>query len=187
MSAPGKKTSKALTLLIGGFILIGLWFVAPLCLPIFRWTKVDFHELSMQTKIDEKKLCTTFIATVRYAPRSSLDPLPWQLLKMDPPWDSVYPDADNEDHYAQRISFISDRDATAPSTLRTGSLYQDRYFTARVWRFPNGTFGFYATRPVVMFDAFSLDKLMPGDAYMLDYEMHNTGNWEQDPEGAPEK
>ncbi len=180
MTAPGKKTSKLLSLIIICFILLTLWMVAPLILPMYRWIKVDFPALAAELKVPEPRLRTVFNITVRYAPRSPEDPMPWQLLKTDPAYDSVYPDADREDRFAQRITLISDRDASPPSKMRVGSLYQDRYFTAKAWRFPGGTFGFYKDRPVVMYDAFSLDKLFPGEANIIDYEITNSGKWDLD-------
>jgi len=109
----------------------------------------------------------------RHAPRGEGDPLPWQLVTTDPA-------REEEQHLLIRAVIISDRNGEPVGALNLGSgNFRDRHFTAKAWRFPAGTFpGLNRKRPVVVFDAASLEKLDTNKAMYWDSELRS--GWDND-------
>lgn len=168
------------------FIVIALviaWFCAPLFLPIWKWRNVDFKMLASEFKIEEKLISQQYDATVRYAPRdnSDLDPYPFQILTMTPEWQSQDPEhREDENKLLVRCTFVSDKTGQRPSDLMIGNTFKDRYFTAKVWRLPPGALGFGTTRPVLIYEAVSLEKVSLGQCDMFDMEIRRGNVWEND-------
>lgn len=140
-------------------ICIGLYFMADMFLPMYTWLKVDLKAISASTGIAESQLAIKFKMKVRYNPRggSANDPMPWQILEMDPPWASLHPKQPDEDETGVfvRCTFVSGNDGRAPSTTFINNTYKDRYWTCEGIRLPPGSLGFNAKRPVVIFDQMS--------------------------------
>ncbi|MBA3847057.1 MAG: hypothetical protein H0X45_10470 [Planctomycetes bacterium] len=186
MGNPGRPESSTSRVVAVMFIVIALviaWFCAPMFLPMWKWRHVDFKKLAAEYKVDEKLISMQYQATVRYAPRgnSDLDPYPFQILTMTPDWQSQDPEnRENEDHLLVRCTFVSDKAGTMPSSLMIGNTFKDRYFKAKVWRLPAGALGFGTTRPVLIYDSLSLDKVTMGESDMFDSEIRKSGTWEND-------
>ncbi len=148
----GTASSKLAAIFVLVPVGILLWFLAPMALPVWRWRYMDFQQLSLKTKQPVALLQHEYMVSMRYNPRGTNDPCPWQIVSMDPAWASVDDRRADEDHELIRCTFISERDGTPPSKLFLGSgSYKDRFWKAKVWRFPPGTFGMNPHRPVVVY------------------------------------
>jgi hypothetical protein len=183
VARPESSTSRILV--VFAVILLGIigFFIAPMFLPMWRWRNLDFHQLATDKKVDEGLLKQEYLVKFRYAPRGNNDedPCPFQILTMTPAWNSFEPDKrENEDHLLVRCTVISDKTGAPPSALIIGGSYKDRYFTAKCWRLPPGSFGKPSGRPVLLYRSLTLDKVSYGDADMLDTELRRGGNWESD-------
>lgn len=182
----GSTSSKMATLVVIIPLLILAWFLAPMALPVFRWRHMQPEKLSKATGVPVKELFTEYKVEVRYNPRGEGDPCGWQIVRMNPPWESVNDKRDDEDLKLVRCTFISERDGKPPSKLWLGSGgaagYKDRYWKAVVWRFPPGTFGMNKHRPVVVYRGDTLDKMEVGHAESLDFEINSpsAAKWEND-------
>ncbi len=177
----GNISSKVATVIVLVPLLALAWFLAPMALPVYRWRYMDFLELSKKTGIPLAEISKQYDVTARYAPRGLEDPLPWQIMTMDPTWVSVNSKHDDEDHILVRCTFVSDRDGTPPSKLFLGSgSLKDRYWRARAWRMPPGTLGFNSKRPVVIYAGDSIEKLSIGQCEMLDDEVTRQSKWTND-------
>jgi hypothetical protein len=169
----GSSSSKIATLIVIVPLLAVAWFLAPLALPVWRWQNMDFLQLAKKTGMKEGELKREFDMRVRYQPRGAgdKDPTPYQIISMDPPWASVDDKNNDEDHLLVRCTFISDRSGNPPSTLFLGSTFKDRYFKVHGWRFPPGTFGFNKTRPVVVYQGDSIEKMSIAEADVIHNEI----------------
>lgn len=175
--APGKFSSKIAAIVVLIPVLILGWFIAPLFLPMWRWQNLDFDKMSLKYSIAKADLMRQYTVVVRYAPRGEGDPVPWQVMTMDPPWEKS-----DEEKILVRTTFVSDRSGAPPSALQLGSGHRrDRYFQAMAWRLPPGACGFNASRPVVVYDAGSLEKLDIRGAEEMDYRANQEG-WISDDE-----
>ncbi len=141
---------------------IGLWFMAPVFLPIYMWTKVDLKAISAAKGIPETQLTTEFKLKVRYNPRDGKesDPMPWQIIEMEPTWASLHPnDSDNDENKTLvRCTFISGNDGKSPSKAFINS-WKDWYWTCKAIRLPPGSLGFNTKRPVVIYDSTTMTKM----------------------------
>lgn len=160
-------------------ILVGAWFALPMFAPVFLWTKVDLRKISSTTKVDESRLKTQFKLNVRYNPRGEGDPLPWQIISMEPAWKEVYPEQEDEAELLVRCTFVSGNDGRPPGTAFINSTFKDRYFRATGLRLPPGSLGFNAKRPVVVYNQLDLAKMSITDA---DGTQRNVSGWENDDE-----
>jgi hypothetical protein len=163
--------------------LVGLWFAAPMFLPMYRWVHVDTAQIAAASGIPKAKLETPFKMRVRYNPRGEGDPLPWQIMSMDPPWIQVYPDAEDETDILVRCAFLSGNDGQPPGTTFINSTFKDRYFRVDAIRLPPGSLGQNAKRPVVVYDRMSLDKMSISDADMA----HRTAQYAENDDLWPER
>lgn len=176
------SASKMMSFLIIVGALIVAWIIAPILLPMWRWQNMDFPMLAASLKVDEALLRTQFTIKFRYHPRGTDDPIPWQLLTMSPAWDSVGQDHENEEELAVRCTLINDHTGSGPSMMWVGNTFKDRYFTAKAWRFPPGAFDADRKRPVLVYDANSLEKLPFTEAVMYDTHLGPQGIWDNDDE-----
>jgi hypothetical protein len=180
---PESSTSRILV--IFGIIVLGTlaWFIAPMFLPIWRWRNIDFHQIALDKKVDEKLLRQEFDVIMRYEPREKRedDPTPYQIIQMTPDWQSLDPEKrENENHLLVRAYVMSDKNGRPPSGLYVGNTFRDRYFKAKCWRFPPGCFGLPPYRPIIVFRALSFDKITIGEADMYETEMRRSQTWEND-------
>ncbi len=171
---PQSSTSRILTI----FMLVAfgalVWFLAPFALPVYRWVHVDFADISAKAnangyKVTLDQVSKKYKVEFGYLPRGKGDPRPWVLLKMTPDYYSVVPDDDfsvDEEGLLLRATIISDRNGEQPSEfLRGAGQSKDRYFRAEAWRFPPKSLGLNTgERPVILYDAMSLEKLTIGQA-----------------------
>ena len=182
MSGTPTKTGSRVAALVVLVVLLGIGYaISPLFLPRWRWSNIEpyWETLAQQAKVPVSKLQQTYDVVVRYKPRGDNDPVPWQVVSSEPLYD---PENDDE-HYIVRVTLVSDRSGEPPSKLRLGSLnYRDIFFKGKVWRFAPGSFGFNRHRPVLVYDAWTFDKLESGDAYRWDGEMKESSKWTNDDE-----
>jgi hypothetical protein len=160
-------------------ILVGAWFALPFFAPMYLWTKVDLRAIAAAKSVPESALATKFDLQVRYNPRGDGDPLPWQIISMAPTFQSVYPNAEDEQELLVRCTFISGNDGKPPSTTFINNTFKDRYFRCKGIRLPPGSLGFNAKRPVVVYDRMSLSTMSITDA---DMTMRSVSSWETDDE-----
>lgn len=158
-------------------ILVGVWFALPMFAPMYLWTKVDLRQISTQFKTDHTRLSTSFQMQVRYSPRGEGDPLPWQIISMTPSWNTVYPEAEDEEKLLVRCSFISGNDGLPPATTFINGTFKDRYYKVTGLRLPPGALGFNAKRPVVVYDRLNLERMSITDA---DMNQRSVSSWEND-------
>lgn len=159
--------------------LIGVWFVLPFFLPMYLWTKIDLVRISATSNIPKDKLETRFTMKVRYHPRGEGDPIPWQIIEMNPRWQDIYPEAESEDQLLVRCVYISANDGESPSTAFINATFKDRYFTVKALRLPPGSLGHNPKRPVVVYDRMSMDKM---DISTADGTQRTIQAWENDDE-----
>jgi len=181
MPRAANSASRIATVFFLVLFCVLVWFVAPLFLPVWKWRNLDFAEVAAKHHRDESKLKTEFDVVLRFRPRGNnyADPLSWQIVTMKPEWNQVYERQLDEDHLLVRCALLSDRSGEPPSEIYVGASYKDRYFRAKVWRLPPGALGFGKTRPVVVYQAMSFEKMSIGEAQMLDVQL--TGrDWEDD-------
>jgi hypothetical protein len=167
-------------------ILIGMWFAAPMFLPMFKWTKIDIEALSKKTGIPKEVLGTEYTMKVRYQPRGEGDPLPWQIIESSPTHDALYPEAESEEGVLVRCTFISANDGQPPSTTFINSTWKDRYWKCVALRLPAGSLGFNAKRPVVVYnrlDLTCLDISNAEQAHRMAGEMESDDDWRERDDG----
>jgi hypothetical protein len=160
-------------------ILIGVWFALPMFAPMYLWTKVDLRKIAAESKFDQKRLETNFNLEVRYNPRAEGDPLPWQIIRMNPTWISVYPEGEDEENLLVRCTFVSGNDGAPPSTTFINNTFKDRYFRVTGLRLPPGSLGFNNKRPVIIYNRLDLAKMSITDA---DMSQRGISGWENDDE-----
>jgi hypothetical protein len=191
MAKHSSSTSKVVTLIVLTVLGMVFWQVAPLFLPRFRWTHVDFDEIAKQasakgTPLTAAQAATQFDIEFCYLPRAKEgDPRPWVLLKMTPPWHQFTGDDDNnEEGRMVRCTIISDRTGEPPGGYLLGSeQYKDRFFKAKAWRFPPGTFNMDKERPIILVDMMSLEKFDIGQAQVISVQLRDPRIWEPDDDG----
>lgn len=160
-------------------LLIGAWFALPLFLPMYLWTKVDFRAIAQRYGMSEEALRTKFSMRVRYEPRGEGDPHPWQIIDMQPAWNTVHPAAEDESEVLVRCVFLSANDGQPPSTMLIGGTYKDRYWRVQGWRLPPGSLGHHPKRPVVIYDPMSKELM---DITSADMTRREVQRWESDDE-----
>lgn len=190
MAKHASSTSKIMTLLV--LCLLGgvFWHFAPLFLPRYRWTDVKFEEIAKQASArglptSAAKLQTQFDIEFGYDPRSPDDPAPWILLAMTPPWHEFTGNPDDEEVGIKKRAFIvSDRTGKPITGYLLGSgQYKDRFFRAKAWRFPPGSLGHPDGRPVVLFEAMTLEKFDIGQAQVTSNALRDPNQWQDDEDG----
>lgn len=189
-TSAGAKIATLFALIPLGLL---LWFAAPYVLPVWRWQHLDgknaWARIAKEKDIAEAKLRTEFKVVLRHAPRSmgGKDPRPWQIVQSTPAWNEVDPDKnEDEKNVLVRCTIISDRDGTPPSDLWVGANKDEKYFTATVWRFPPGSFGKNAKRPVLVYQGGTLDHLPINDGQGFNTQvatMENDDKWEDRDDG----
>jgi hypothetical protein len=171
------------TLVVIAPVLILMWFLAPLALPIWRWRNLDFDKLSKDFNVPVTELKTEYSVTLYYHPRTQTDPMPWQMLDLNPTWLSINDKHNDETGELIRCTLMSERDGTGPSKFFLGSgSYRDIFWKAKIWRLPPGSFGKNKFRPVVVYKAFELEKCDMTECEVLQSEMQNRGtrSWTND-------
>lgn len=177
----GTSSSKIATVIVLVPLLALAWFLAPLALPVYRWRNMDFEVLAKQTNLPVADISRTYDVAVRYNPRTLEDPVPWQLMSMNPAWASLNEKHDDEDHLLVRCTLISDRDGTPPSKLFLGSgSLKDRYWRARAWRLPPGTLGFNKKHPVIVYAGDSIEKQSISECEINEDEITRQMKWKDD-------
>jgi hypothetical protein len=179
-SAASSKVVSVFLLL--GFVIL-LYIASPYVLPTWRWLHVDFEKIAAQQKEPEAQLRQLYDVQLWYHPRGPTDPCPWQIVSMSPAWNSLDDKRDDEDHVLIRCTFICEGDGKSISSLWLGSgNYRDRFWRAKVWRFPPGSFGFNSKRPVLVWKLRSNEKLDFGTCEVLDANMRHVGSetWDND-------
>ncbi len=191
--AIAKTTTGAKLALIAILIPIGVvaWLLAPFVLPVWKWRHLDganaWARIAKEKGVSEALLRTEYQAIIRHAPRIHKDPIPWQLVSLNPTWISQ----DEEKHEDEtdvlvRCSVISDRDGTPPSDLWVGANQDEKFFKCKVWRFPPGSFNQNAKRPVLIYRASTLERLTIGEGKMYQSQvanMQNDDKWEDRDDG----
>ncbi len=159
---PGKKSNFLAWIIVVIIPFCALaWWVAPNFLPVWRWKNMDFIKLSQQLGLPKDQLEAVYTVQMRYAPRGLGDPAPWQIMRQEPLF------REEEENVWVRCSFISDRTGVSVSDLQLGSGTRfDKFWHAKVWRFPPGTFGQNAKRPVLVYDARTLESFDKNQAAM---------------------
>lgn len=197
--AIAKTSAGAKIATIFALIPIGLllWYAAPYIMPVWRWQHLDgpntWARIAKERNLPESLLRTEFKIVLRHAPRNGpgKDPTPWQMVSSDPTWLSLNEDKhEDETNVLVRCSIISDRDGTPPSELWVGANRDEKFFKVTVWRFPPGSFGKNAKRPVLVYQAGTLERLSIGDGQGLRGQvesMESDDKWEErdDGFGAP--
>jgi len=179
----GTTSSRMATIVVVIPIIILAWFLAPYALPVFRWRSMNFDDLSKKLNLPASQLQQQFQVTMYYHPRNPTDPCPWQIMGMDPPWDSIDSKRDDESSELVRCTLISDRDGEPPSKFFLGSgNYKDCFWQGKVWRFPAGTFNKSTFHPVLVYSASTWDKASFTDAEVFYSEVQNRGTktWTND-------
>lgn len=172
---PGKFSAKIATIVVLIPLCILGWFISPLFLPRWRWINMDLAQLASQTGVPESDLRRQFTMVFRHAPRGDDDPVPWQIMTMNPPWDK-----DDEEKLMVRATIINDRSGLPPGSFQLGSGHRrDKYYQATGWRLPAGSFGFNSKRPVIVYDGGTFSKLETKEAEGMDHLANNEG-WEND-------
>ena len=187
MAKHASSASKIVTLLV--VILLGwiFWHFAPMFLPRYRWVHVRTDQIAKEATArglptTVAKLETQFDIVFGYMPRGKDDPRPWVLFRMNQPWHEFTgnPD-DDETTLMKRCAIISDRTGEGISGYLLGSgQYKDRFYKAKAWRFPPGSLGFPEIRPVVMFEAMTLEKCDIGEAEVLSAASRDGRQWQPD-------
>jgi hypothetical protein len=188
-------TNKSATRIITVLILIGFgaicYALAPIFLPIYRWTEVDFDKIAKaaqargETKITSTLLQKKFKVEIAYLPRNNADPRPFLLMSSDPPWHEVIGDPDqDETGKLVRCTVIGDRNGERISDFLLGSgQWKDRFFRVEVWRLPPGSLGKDAERPILLYDNETLTKFSIGEAEVRNSDIKDAGKWQPDDDG----
>lgn len=174
-SSPGKFSARIAAIVV--LIPLGIiaWYVAPWFLPMWAWQKLDFEKLARDKGVPVAELRREFTMVVRHAPRGDDDPVPWQIVSMEPVWDKA-----DEHQYLVRATVVSDRTGMPPSGLLLNSGHRrDRYFRITAWRLPPGSLDFNRQRPVVVYRGGSLEKLDIPQAESADGTIRDA-RWEND-------
>jgi len=180
-SRPASSTSRVITFLFIALALGVVWVLAPWVLPVWRWMNVDFEKIAKERKVDRSVYQRQFEVEVSYQPRGGNDPRPWVIVTMKPSWAEVDENHRDEDHYLIRCNLISDRDGQRPSKFLLGSgHFKDRFFKAKAWRFPPGTFDIPGNRPVLLYEAMTFETIPYGQAEAYEREFNLTNLWEKD-------
>ncbi|NRA37994.1 MAG: hypothetical protein HRU15_07635 [Planctomycetes bacterium] len=171
-----RKFSVFLGLVVAGVL---FWQIAPMFLPIYKWTKVDFKKIAEKTGKPQAELEKVFSIKMRFNPRGSddRDPAGWEILEMSPEWIDADTEAwPKEDEYklTVRCKLISDRTGGRPSDFMVGKFYYDRYFSCKAQRLPPGALGQTSPRPILLYDAGTLQALDRGE--VLNYH-NNPDDW----------
>jgi hypothetical protein len=190
MAKHASSTSKIVTLIVLCLLGWGFWNVSPLFLPRYRWTKVKFEDIARESTAKgmpttAAKLSTQFDIRFAYNPRGNGDPAPWILLSMSPKWSDFMgnPDLD-EEGVMKRCHIVSDRTGEPITGYLLGSgQYKDFFFKAKAWRFPPGSLGHADERPVVLFEAMSLEKFDIGEAQVYSNALRDPHQWQPDDDG----
>lgn len=190
MAKHASSTSKIVTLIVLCIFGLVFWYAAPFFLPRYRWTEVKFDELAKQATAKgfpttAAKLETQFAVEFGYVPRGPGDPRPWVLFKMTPAWHEFTGNPDDDEvGVMKRCAIISDRTGVSITGYLLGSgQFKDRYFRAKAWRLPPGSLKFPEERPVVLFEAMTLEKFEIGEADVLSAASRNPKAWQPDDDG----
>ena len=190
MAKHASSTSKIVTLIVLVIFSLVFWHAAPFFLPRYRWSEVRFDEVAKQAATrgfvtTAAKLETQFAVEFCYAPRGAGDPRPWVLLKMTPAWHefTANPD-DDETGVLKRCAIISDRTGESITGFLLGSGQdKDKFFRAKAWRLPPGSLKFPEERPVIIFEAMTLEKFEIGESQVMSHAMRDPGQWQPDDDG----
>jgi hypothetical protein len=201
-SASNEKTAKVITVFF--IVVLGAiaWLVAPLFLPVWRWTEFKFEDVAAQHKIPVEQI-TEAPYKLYFNPRAKGDPLPWQIIlgsgKETPPW-VVDPEGKPVDEYQTlvRVELINDRTGEKPGEMFLGGTQHDKYFRCRGWRLPAGSLGRTHTRPIILYQGSSFEKYEISESksfgpilkqdlrrgnYIMDDNLDYGFEWRRDPFG----
>lgn len=196
-----KKGFSKLSLIMWSLVLVGLGIVlyqiAPMFVPVYRWTSVDFQKIALENNVAVEEIDKRMEYFFRFAPRGGLDedPAPWQLMiqreQQTPSW--VVDESGevlNELDLLVRCNVISDRTGQGPSGIfnMVGGTSVDRYFRATGWRLPPGSLGQIQGRAVFLFDGGTIEKLAPGESRAWESALRQGGGrksqwWDDDDPG----
>ena len=131
---------------------------------MYKWMNVDLEGEARRTGVPLNTLKLEYEMIIRYNPRGNdhRDPAPWEILEMSPEWfENNSPEWKREDEFevAVRCVIKSDRSGEPPNRLFIGGLPKDRYFRCKGIRMKPGSLGSSSTRPVVLYDGGSWEKL----------------------------
>lgn len=147
-----KATSKIVTLLVVAFIGLIFVFTADFFLPWWRWTKLDWQEMSQRTGVPVDQLNQKQDYVIRYSLQrggNSDKKYNWQIIVEDPvktklPEWVTGPEGeplakDAEYKTLVRCQLISDRTGRAPRQpweINPMTTHYDQYFRCEGWRLP---------------------------------------------------
>lgn len=189
MARPQSSASKIIILLLLAVLGAIAYALAPMFLPVYRWMNVDFAKIAREATArgiptSAALVAKPFEVEFAYVERGPDDPRPWVLLSMNPTWAEATGDVEDEAGLALRCTVIGDRTGKPISGFLLGSHnYKDRFFKAKVWRLPPGSLGLDKERPIILFDAMTLEKMDIGRAEELNYQLKNHLVWTQDEDG----
>lgn len=167
-----QKTAKVITVFFIVVLGVVAWLVAPLFLPVWRWTELSFEEVAATHKIPVEQIVEAPYR-LHFNPRAKNDPLPWQIVVADgketPSW-VVDPDGEPVDEYQTlvRVELINDRTGEKPGEMFLGGTQWDKFFRCRGWRLPAGALGRTHTRPIVVYKGSSFEKFPIGETKSFD-------------------
>ena len=177
-SGTNSSSSRLAVIVVMIPLAIGAWYAAPWVLPVWRWQNIDWPALAKASAVPETDLRREFDVVVRYHPRGKGDPAPWQIVSMSPTWKSVDPKNLNEHEppLLVRCTVVNDHDGEPINAIWISVTGQENYFKLHGWRFPPGTFGKVAQRPVIVYEGMSMTKLDLNTAIPLDAQLANVEN-----------
>ncbi|MHC5067020.1 MAG: hypothetical protein ACYTF0_00375 [Planctomycetota bacterium] len=184
------NVTRIIVLMVLVFIGLIAWRIAPMFLPVHRWLHVDLHDEAVAAGLPAQALLEAQRLRLRYAPRGAGDPLPWQMMidreGLTPDWEKS-PDGAAVDEWQTlvRCDLVSDRTGAAPGLAFKGAAYYDNYYDVSAWRLPAGSLGRRHTRPVVLYDAGTFEKMPIGSAKAQDAVIRHglkKGEWLADDE-----
>lgn len=190
MARSQSSASKIIILLL--LVVLGAiaYALAPMFLPVYRWMNVDFAKIAREATARGMPTSAALVGKqfeveFAYVERGPTDPRPWVLLSMNPTWAEATGDAEQDEAgLARRCIVIGDRTGKPVSSFLLGSHnFKDRFFKAKAWRLPPGSLGLDKERPIILFDAMTLEKMEIGRAEQINYQLKNQDIWTPDDDG----
>lgn len=185
------KTSKVVSLLFLVAILVVFYIISPLFLPVWRWQHRPLEKVSEEQNIP-LELLVERPYDLRYNPRAKGDPLPWQIMvhtaSEAPEWAKT-PDGEPIDEYKMlvRVDMINDRTGKKPNENFLGGTQYDKLYRVRGWRLPAGSLGREHSRPILLYQGSTFEKVPIGEAKSIGPQLKldlRKGDWitDDDPE-----
>lgn len=159
----GDKYTRIMSLIFLGFVLVVLWIIAPMLVPVWRWTELSFADVAAEHDIPVEALSASRPTDFYHLPRHEYDPMPWVMLVRSgdetPGW-VTDPDGEPVDEYQTmvRVEVLNDHTGEPPSLTFAGGTRYDGWYHAEAWRLPAGALGRSHTRPVVVVNGWTWEK-----------------------------